>query len=86
MARISKEQGIYAQAMEHALNVAKEQGIEELEREVRYRQKTPMPLNVNRNELRAVIRSGMGKELMLIATSLAWTVQQDLNFPPSMVF
>ena len=32
--KITKEQKIYAQAMEHALDVAKKHGIEELEREV----------------------------------------------------
>lgn len=42
------------EGMEFALRIAKEQGIEELEREVRSRQKTGISLNVTRQELNAM--------------------------------
>ena len=85
MGKVTKEQSAYAQGMEHALRVAQIQGLDALEREVKQRNRKPLPLNVSPAELRAYTRASMGDELMLIATSLAWTVQKDLNFPPSMV-
>ena len=81
--KISKEQKIYAQAMEHALDVVKKDGAEELEREVRYRQSRPVPLNVNRMELITVARGFASDELMIVATAMADTIANYLKLPPS---
>ena len=70
--------------MEHALRVVQIQGVEALEREVRFRNKHPMPLNVSHKELRQATRLYAKDELMLVATSMADTISNDLNLPPSM--
>ena len=81
--KISKEQKLYAQAMEHALDVVKKGGEEELEREVRYRQSRPVPLNVNRMELITTARGFASEELMIVATAMADTIANHLKLPPS---
>lgn len=85
MAKITKEQKLYLDAMEHALKVAKEGGIEELEKEVRYRSSNPMPLNVSRKELTQVAIRQAKDELMIVATAMADTISNHLKLPPSIV-
>ena len=81
--KITKEQKIYAQAMEHALDVARKHGVKELEREVRYRQSKPVPLNINRPEFIAATRGFASTELMIVATAMADTISNYLKLPPS---
>ena len=81
--KITKEQKLYAQAMEHALDVTKKHGVEELEREVRYRQSQPVPLNINRQEFIAGTRAFASTELMIVATAMADTISNYLKLPPS---
>lgn len=83
MAKLTKEQGIYLDAMEHALKVAKDHGIDELEREVRYRSSNPMPLNVSRVELISSARYMAKEELMYVATASATALTEYMKMPPS---
>lgn len=69
--------------MEHALEVAKKHGVEELEREVRYRQSMPVPLNINRQEFIAGTRAFASRELMVVATAMADAITNYLKLPPS---
>ena len=85
MAKLSRDQRMYNMGMEHALSVAKRFGVEELEKEVRHRNSNPMPLNISKLELRAAVRAGASKELMIIATAMADTVSNFLKLPPCMV-
>ena len=85
MRKITKEQKLYAEAMEHALKVAKTSGIDELEREVRYRQSNPVPLNVSRYELIAVAREYSKAELMFVATAMATTLTDKIKMPPMVI-
>lgn len=77
----NNEQKLYAEAMEHALEVVKREGVEGLEREVRYRNSNPLPLNVSPTELTAVARQRAQTELICVATALAMTVMYDMHFP-----
>ena len=67
------------------MKVAKEQGVEELEKEVRYRSSRPVPLNVSVAELTAVARGRAKEELMMVATAMADTIANHLKLPPSIV-
>lgn len=51
MAKLDQYMQGRTEGMELALRIAKDKGIEELEKEVRFRQKTGISLNVTRQEL-----------------------------------
>ena len=51
MAKLSKEQRAYLDGMAHALKIAKEDGIDGLEKELRFRGIQSAPLNVSSKEL-----------------------------------
>lgn len=85
MSKISKEQKLHLEGMEHALRIAKQDGIEALEKEVRFRSNNPLPLNVKRQELAAAARALQHDELMYVATSMAMTMVEDVKLPPSMI-
>ena len=82
---MAKEQQIYLQALEHALKIAQDNGIEELEREVRYRSQRKVPLNVSRQELIACAREFAHEELYIIATAMAKTLAEHVKLPMSML-
>ncbi len=82
---MAKEQHIYLQALEHALKIAKNGGVEELEKEVRFRSSREVPLNVNRNELIACTRVYAKEEFMIISTAMAITLTEHLKLPPSIL-
>ena len=58
MAKVHREQQRYLEGMERALRIAREEGLEVLEKEVRYRSSNPLPCNVSPAELTAVAREG----------------------------
>lgn len=83
MAKINKEQRLHLDGMSFALRVAKNGGVEELEREINYRGLHDAPLNISQAELTQVARIRAKEELMIVATALAETVTQDMKLPPS---
>lgn len=85
MAKQNKEQQLYLQAMEHALKVAKDKGIEELEKEVRYRSAHPVPLNVNHKELIALARECFETEFRVVAVAMAITLSDYIKMPPTII-
>ena len=85
MAKQSKEQQLYLQAMEHALKVAKDKGVEELEKEVRYRSAHPVPLNVNHQELKELVRECFEIEFRVVATAMTMTLTDCIKMPPTMI-
>lgn len=85
MAKITKEQKLYLEGMAYALQVAKKEGIEGLEREVSYRGANSLPLNVKSTELTAIARMRSKEELMIVATAMADTMNSDMKLPPSVV-
>ena len=80
-----KDMQFYTQGMQHALKVIKDCGIEELERELKYRASNPLPMNVSRQELTALARIRAKEELMIVATAMATTIAEDLHMPPIIV-
>ena len=76
---------LYVNGMQHAYNVVKQSGIEELERELKYRASKPLPLNVSRQELTAVARIRAKEELMIVATAMATTLTYYMKMPPSII-
>lgn len=82
---MAKDQQIYLMGMEHALKVAKEYGVDELEREVRYRSINPLPLNVSRLELTTLARLRASEELMFVAVSMSKTLIDHMKMPPSVI-
>ena len=81
MAKLSKEQRAYMDGMAHALKIAKEDGIEGLEKEIQFRGLASAPLNVSSKELIACAREFAKKELLFMATASAMTLQKDLLLP-----
>ncbi|WP_455715349.1 hypothetical protein [Anaerosporobacter sp.] len=85
MGKLTKEQKLYLEGMAHALQIAKQQGVEGLTREVNYRGANNLPLNVKSTELTAIARMRSKEELMIIATAMADTMNTDMKLPPSVV-
>lgn len=81
MAKLSKEQRIYMDAMAHSLKIAKEDGVEGLEKENKFRGIHNLPLNVSSKELLACTKKYAQKELLFMATATAMTLQKDLLLP-----
>ena len=79
----NKEMEFYIQGMQHALKVIQQGGVEELERELKYRSTNPLPMNVSRQELTAVARMRAKEELMIVATAMATTLTDHIKMPPS---
>lgn len=83
---LKKEDRIVLETMQRALRIAKEGGVEELEKEVTWRCANEIsPPGVNRNVIIAIGRKIAQKELSYVACSLAYTMIFDMNTPPSMV-
>lgn len=80
----AKEQRLFDEGMEHALKVAKALGVEELEKECRYRNQHPLMPNVNPRALHEAARSMMQPELDMLAVATATTLIDDLKLAPSM--
>lgn len=85
MAKISKEQQLHLDGMAHAFRIAKNEGIEALEKEIYLRGITELPLNVSQQELTAVARIRAKDELMIVATAMADTMANDMRLPPSVI-
>lgn len=81
----NKEQQIYLQGLERALKIVRTEGIEALEREVRYRSSKEVPLNVSRQELLVCARGFMQEELEIMATASATTLVENVKLPPSIL-
>lgn len=81
----TKEQRIYLEGIAFAYKIAKEQGIESLEKEVKFRGANNCVLNVNYSELVAVTRGRCKDELMYVATASAVTLSEVLKLPPSRI-
>ena len=69
MARTSKEQRIYLEGIAFAYKIAKEQGVEALAKEVKFRGANNCAMNVDYSELVAVTRGRCKDELMYVATA-----------------
>jgi hypothetical protein len=85
MARINKEQQLHLDGMAHAFRVAKNEGLEALEQEIKRRGIEELPLNVSNKELTAIARIRSKEELMIIATAMAETMCGDMKMPPSII-
>jgi hypothetical protein len=85
MVRTSKEQKIYLEGIAFAYRIAKERGIDELEKEVKFRGANNCVLNVSYNDLVAVTRGRCKDELMQVATASAVTLSEALKLPPSVM-
>ena len=81
MARLSKEQRAYMDGMVHALKIVKEDGIDGLEKEIRFRGIINTPLKVSSKELVACARAYSKKELLFMATAAAMTLTKELMLP-----
>lgn len=75
----------YNMGMEFALRVAKKEGIEGLERELRARRTSPLPLNVSRNDLAQYTRSNIKTELMIVAVAMVYELVEGLKLPPTTI-
>lgn len=80
----SKEQRIYMEGMAFAYKIAKEQGLDALENEMKFRGVQNIPLNVNKAQLVAIAREWGKKELHIVAVASAATMVDDLKLPPGM--
>lgn len=85
MAKLSKEQQAYLDGMAFALRIAKKDGIEGLENEIKFRGTTNVPLNVSSKQLAAVSRARIQDELLFVATASASTLADYIKMPPSRV-
>ena len=81
----NKEQRIYLEGMAYAYKIAKEGGMEALEREVKFRGLNNIPLNVNADQLIAISRGRSKEELMFVATAMAETMTEYMKMPPSII-
>ena len=71
------------QGMELAYKIAKERGIEDLEKEIKWRGAHNVSLTVPRQELIMISREIAKEEFMLVAVSMAMTITGDMHMPPS---
>ena len=85
MARSSKEERIYLEGIAFAGRIAREQGLEALEKEIAFRGANKCVLNVNYSELVAVTRGRCKDELMYVGTAAAVTLSEALRLPPSVM-
>lgn len=81
MARLSKEQKAHLDGMAHALKIVKEDGIEGLEKEIKFRGIINTPLNVSSKELIAFSREYAVKEIHFMAIAAAMTLTKELMLP-----
>ena len=85
MGNMSKERRAYMDGMAFALKIAKESGIEGLEKEIEFRGWANAPLNVSSTELIAAARMRAKDELQFVATATASTLTEHIKMPPSKV-
>ena len=85
MANMNKERRAYMDGMAFALKIARESGIEGLEKEIEFRGLTNAPLNVSRAELIEAARYRAKDELQFVATATASTLTEFIKMPPSKV-
>ena len=85
MGNMNKERRAYMDGMAFALKIAKESGIEGLEKEIEFRGLTNAPLNVSRAELIQAARLRAKDELQFVATATASTLTEHIKMPPSRV-
>lgn len=85
MARISKEQQIHLDGMGFAYRIAKSEGVEALEKEMKWRGVHDMPLNVNHRELTQLARIRAKDELRILSMAMAETMSVDMKLPPSVI-
>lgn len=85
MGNMNKERRAYMDGMAYALKIAKESGIEGLEKEIEFRGLTNVPLNVSSAELIAAARVRAKDELQFVATATASTLTEHIKMPPSRV-
>lgn len=85
MGNMNKERRAYMDGMAHAFKIAKESGIEGLEKEIEFRGLTNVPLNVSSAELINAARIRAKDELQFVATATASTLTEYIKMPPSKV-
>ncbi len=85
MGNMNKERRAYMDGMAFAFKIAKESGIEGLEKEIEFRGLTNVPLNVSSAELINAARIRAKDELQFVATATASTLTEYIKMPPSKV-
>ena len=85
MGNMNKERRAYMDGMAFAYKIAKEGGIEGLEKEIEFRGLTNVPLNVSSAELINAARIRAKDELQFVATATASTLTEHIKMPPSKV-
>lgn len=85
MGNMNKERRAYMDGMAYAYKIAKESGIEGLEKEIEFRGLTNVPLNVSSAELINAARVRAKDELQFVATATASTLTEHIKMPPSRV-
>lgn len=80
----SKEQRLFDEGMEMALSTVKSFGVEELEKEVRYRNSHIVRPTLTRAAAYELLQKHLPEELENITTASAKAIR-DLGFPPSMI-
>ena len=82
MGKLNKEQISYMAGMNYALELVKKGGVEELEKEIRFRGAAGVCMQLTRKEAIALARDVYKQELAYIAAGVAWGLK-ELHLPPS---
>lgn len=85
MGKLNKEQAAHLSGMQFALKIAKEGGINALEKECMARSMNGISVNLTQNQLHAIARQVMDRELKYLAAAIADAVTNTLLLPPSEV-
>lgn len=85
MSKMKKTDEARLQGMDLAYRIAKERGIEDLEKEIKWRNIHNISAPIPRQEFIMAARGIAKKEFMLVAVSMAATLTIDMNMPPSIV-
>lgn len=83
MAKSGKEMSAYLSGMAYACKIAKEKGVEGLEKEINFRGIADIPMNVSSDQLIALARARAHEELLFVAVASATTLTEYLKMTPS---
>lgn len=82
---MAKEDRFYNCGLSRAYELVKAGGIECLEAEMRKRGAYNIPANTNSYQLKKAAREHCQTELMIVATAMADTMENDMMLPPSVL-
>lgn len=80
MAKANKEYQLRMDGMAYALKIAKENGIEELEKEVKFRNAHFIPLEISRNVITQANMDITQRVLATLMTTVFWTLHNHFKF------